>query len=118
MESRSLAKTYRIFFHEGEEFPAIIQVAGAKAWIDDSGFHIAGKERALDIPLNEIISAELYRRGGSMSVIRLRHAGGCIHLAVVRFTIGGAFGIANMLASRELCSRLAGLCLPSRQMGG
>jgi len=105
-------RTYRIFFHEGEEFPAIIRVSGAKAWIDESGFHIAGKERAIDIPRSEVVSAELYRRGGSMSVIRLRHSSGCIHLAVIRFMIGGAFAVCNMLSSRELCRRLGDLCGP------
>lgn len=51
-----------------------------------------------------------------MSVIRLHYSGGCVHLAVVRFMIGGSLAVVNMLASRKLQEHLSRLCVPSGQL--
>lgn len=95
-------KRYRVFFHEGEDFPAVVKVASGRAWFDATGLHIESKARKIDVPLADIESAELHLRGGSMSVIRLRYRGGCIHFAVTRFIICGLFAMVDFLGTRKL----------------
>lgn len=117
-----MPKRYRVFYYQGDEIPLLTQVPGAKAWFVDEGFHIQGKYESILIRSGSVLSVELYTRGTSMSVIRMKYRDesgkpATLHLAVIRFMIGAVFAIVNFFGTRDLLERLTSLISPSRRLG-
>jgi hypothetical protein len=104
-------KKWRVFVHEGADFPALSKASGGLAWLDDDGLHIELQDRQITVERAAIEGAEVYMRGPA-SVIRLSHRGGVIHFAIVRFMVGDIFAMVNRLATRRLQKELAA-CAPN-----
>lgn len=100
---------YKVFFYQGDSLTLKTKVQKGKAWLDDAGLHIEGRDGLLPLPRSSIISAELFRLHGTCTVIRVEHQGGRLFLSVIRFLIGGQLMLVNYYGTLALHKELASL---------
>jgi hypothetical protein len=98
---------YKVFFHRGDELSLKTRVSKGRAWLDDAGLHIEGRE-GFTIPSSEILEVELLRLHGLGRVIRIDSRGGRLFLSVVRLLVG-QFALINFLQTGKLQRHLASL---------
>lgn len=101
-----MKKSYKVFYHQGQEIGLKTRVLKGRAWIDASGLNIKGSDSTLLIPSADIDEVELFRLHGLARVIRVDHKDGRIFLSVVRFMIGQLASV-NFFKSGELHKELA-----------
>jgi hypothetical protein len=101
-------KSYRVIYHNGPELQLKTKVLSGRATVNREGLSIDG-ETEIEIPTTEVTKVELYRLHGSMSIIRVEHAGGTLHVAPVRINLFGYFVVVNFFAARRLCDELNSL---------
>jgi hypothetical protein len=104
----ALSKTYRVFFHRGDELGLNTRVSKGKAWVDGTGLNIEGTTENIFIAGPEFQSIELFRLHGMGRVIRVDHRGGRLFLAVIRLMLG-QFALVNFFRTGELHKALTGL---------
>jgi hypothetical protein len=99
---------YRIFFHHGDELGLKTRVSKGKAWIDNTGLTIKGKNGTTSIPRANFQKVEMFRLHGLGRVIRVDHSGGRLFMAVVRLMIG-QFVLINFFQTGKLQRTLSSL---------
>jgi hypothetical protein len=110
--AHTMVKSYKIFFHQGEELGLKTRVSRGEAWIDASGLNIKGPNETTVLRKDEITKVELFRLHGLGRVIRIDHSSGTVYLAVVRFMIG-QFASVNFFKTGDLHRMLAGVASSS-----
>jgi hypothetical protein len=98
-------KTYRVFFHAGEELGLKTTVQRGNAMLDESTLTVDGFN-GVSIPLGHIRAVKLFRLHGLGRVIQIDHSEGRLFISVVRFMIG-QFASINFFRTGELNDRLA-----------
>lgn len=107
-----MTKTYKVFFHHGDELTARTRALKGSASIDESGLHIAGPSGVTTIPNVDMLKADLFRLHGVGRVIQLDYKGGRVFMSVIRFMVG-QFALINFFRTGELQRRLAAIVKPN-----
>ncbi len=101
-----MTKTYRVFFHEGQELGLKTRVQKGEASLTDESLSIRAKDGSLlTIPKSDLRAVEMFRLHGLGRVIRIDMANGRLFISVIRFMIG-QFATINFFGTGELHQRL------------
>ena len=110
-------KAFKVFFYEGTEMPSGCKVSGGIGTVDDKQLRIESKERVVSVSVRALHRAEMYSRSGSMSVIRVVHDNGVLHVAVVRFLVAGRLALVNQVATHRFKNLIEAMIPPSKRLG-
>jgi len=96
---------YKIFFHQGDSFDIKTKVKSGVAEVTESRLQITGDE-SIGISFSEIDHVEMFRLYGLSRVVKIKHSGQTLFLAVVRLNLFGLFVRVNFFRTGELYSKL------------